>query len=348
METEAQKTTPILNIAWTRIAQLDASAKEGTRSYISVRRWIATLGILAIVFAILSQTFPSSLSNVDTSSTVSEAPTVSETPALLGLTIRILLVTIPIVASALSIGFSNRDWQITRGGAEEIQKEIYYYRTIRKSNPGRYHILRRRLAEIQKQISRSLKSEFSLAPYKGPIPPNYNPQDPYSDPGFTDLTGEEYVKYRLEHQLMWHNKRLNQFKSERIRLQLFIIICGAAGALLAAFDYTTIWVALTVSLTTALISWQELRNLDSIIPYYSKVVTDLTLLFDRWQNLELEERTGKEFYKTVIACEKLLWAGNIEYTRMIQDVTTDMDTEEEFNFIEDEIDRYDKTPKRIQ
>ena len=319
METESSKTTPILNIAWTRFAHLDASSNRGTRLHYRVRRWIATLGVLATLFAILSLMFP------------------REESGLVGLVIRILLVTIPILASALAAiatrGFSNGDWLITRAGAEEIQKEIYFYRTILQKNNSRRSYLEKRLNEIQRQVYRGMGGEFAFESYNGPIPPNYSPEDPNSDPGFGDLTGEDYFRYRLEHQLAWHNKKVNQFKSERFRLQALIVVFGAAGALLAAFDESTIWVALTASLTAAFVGWQELRNLDAIIKNYSKVVLELATLYDHWHNLETEERSDAEFYKMVRGCEGVLWAQNTEYIKSMQEALKDSDLEEEASLI---------------
>jgi hypothetical protein len=320
---EETKVTPILNVAWTRFANLDASSKRGTLLYRTIRRWIAILGVLATLFAILSLTFP--------------RQGTEGVPAVLGLGIRILLVTTPILASALAAiatrGFSSGDWLVKRAGAEEILKEIYFYRTVLQRNKNRRAYLEKRLNEIQRQIYRGLGGEFAFEAYDGPIPPYYNPNDPNSDPGYHDLTGEEYFKYRLENQLDWHNRKVNQYRSERFRLQLLIVAFGAAGALLAAFDETTIWVAFTASVTAALVGWQEIRNLDEIIKNYSKVVMELTMLHDHWHNLEPEERTKSEFYKMVRACEEVLWAQNTEYIKSMQEVLKDSDLEEEASLV---------------
>src|SRR5688572_27425727 len=339
METEVSKNTPILDIAWTRFAQLDASSKRGTSLYRNIRRWIATLGVLATLFAILSLFFPrvGAASLIDAPQLITNFCGAVGFCSAIGWIFRVILVTIPILASALAAiatrGFSNGDWLVSRAGAEEIQKEIYFYRTILQKKKSRRAYLEKRLNEIQRQIYHGMNGEFSFEPYNGPIPPYYFVGDPSSDPGFQDLTGEEYFKYRLEYQLNWHNKKINQYKAERFRLQLYIIIFGAAGALLAAFDSTTILVALTASLTAAFVGWQEIRNLDSIIRNYSKVVMELTILHDHWKNLELEERTDAEFYKIVQGCEDVLWAQNTEYIRSMQEALKDSDLEKEASLI---------------
>jgi predicted RNase H-like HicB family nuclease len=80
-----------------------------------------------------------------------------------------------------------------------------------------------------------------------------------------------------------------------------------------------------------LIGWQELRNVDSTIKTYSKVVMELTSLYDHWLNLEPEERTTSEFYKMVRVCEEVLWTQNKEWVRSMQEVLqeTGLDREAE-------------------
>lgn len=322
METETPKNIPILEVAWTRVAHLDALSKKRSAGHHRTRRWIAVLGVLATLFAILTQLLQ---------------PENSAYP-LLSLGAKALFVATPVLASTLaafaSKKFSSGDWLITRAGAEEIQKEIYFFRTILQKKKSRRAYLEKRLEEIQRQIYRALNGEFSFETYKGPIPPNYYPEDPTSDPGFSDLTGDEYFRYRLENQLNWHNKEINEYQAERDRLTVLILLAGALGAVFAAWgEGLSIWVALTASVTAALIGWQELRNIDVIIRNYSKVVMELTLLRDHWLNLEPEERTNAEFYKIVRACEEVLWAQNTEYIKSMQEALRDNTLEQEASLV---------------
>lgn len=323
MEPETQKIAPILDVAWKRQAHLDSTASRRTGAFYSIRRWIIVLGVVATFLAIFMQlTFPNQKTN----------------PQLAGVIVQVFLIATPVLASILA-AFSNKfyangHWLVYRAGAEEILKEIYIYRTVLQGDPARRLHLEQRLGEIQRQLYRSLGGEFAFETYNGPIPPHYNPQNPASDPGYHDLTGEEYFKYRLEDQLAWHNKKVNQFKWERRRLTIFILTVGGLGAVLAAWGGAlTIWVALTASITAALIGWQELRNLDARIKNYSKVVMELTILNDHWHNLEPEERTPAEFYKMVRDCEEVLWSQNMEYIKSMQEALRDSGIEKEADMI---------------
>jgi len=322
METEAPKNTPILELAWTRVAHLDDMSKKRSKGYYRMRRSITTLGVLATLFAIITQAFfPDRASS-----------------GLLGLTVHGLFIITPVLASVLaavtSKRYANGDWLTTRAGAEEIQKEIYFYRTILQKDPGRRTYLENRLNEILRQVHRGLNGEFSFEKYSGPIPPNYYPNDPNSDPGFADLTGQDYFRYRLEDQLRWHNKEMNEYKIERDRMLWLIGFAGAAGTVLAAIGGTiAIWVAFTASVTAAFIGWQELRNIDVIVRNYSKVALELQVLYTHWLNLESEERTTVEFYKMVRGCEEVLWAQNTEYIKSMQEALRDSDLEKEASLI---------------
>jgi len=319
METETTKTTPILEIAWQNHADLDLAADKRTKGFRDIRKTIAWLGILPTLFAILTQEFFRDLANP--TGLLASLP--SYTYVSLGISVKVLFIAIPVLASIFaafaSKFYSNGSWLIYRAGAEEIKKEVYLYRTILPRDKTRRDYLEKRLGEIQRKVFRNLGGEFAFEGYKGALPSNYNKNNPDSDPGFHDLNGDEYVKYRLKHQLDWHNNKINQRKLERRWMTIYILAFGGLGAILAALPGVfAIWVALTASITAALLGWQELRKVDETIKNYSKVVVELSILYNHWQNLEPEERTAAEFEKMVLSCERVLWTQNREYIRSMQ------------------------------
>ena len=337
METQPQQVTPILEVAWRRFAQLDAASLKRSKSHLRMRRWIAALGVLATLFAILTETYPATF------------------PAVGGLTLKFLLILTPITASILAafVGkfFSTGDWLVTRAGAEEILKEIYAYRTILQKEPTRRAWLEKRLEEIQRSVYSGMNGELILEPYKGVLPPSsrFNPSYPNTDPGFHDLTGEEYFSYRLENELGWHSGEINKRQKERTRLQLLILIAGGMGALLAAWGPpTALWVALSAAFSSAFIGWQELRNLDSVVRNYSKVVMELNILFDHWKNLEGEEQNQTEFFKTVRSTEDILWSQNVEYIKAMQEALRESDLEEEASLINRVIKEQRESDRRFK
>jgi hypothetical protein len=329
------KTTPILQIAWTRYAHMAAMSRKRTNAFYSIRRWILGLGVVATLFAILTEAY------------------FSDSESLPGLIVKIIFVSAPVAASILA-AFSSKfyaagHWLIYRSGAEEIKKEIYIYRTILQKNPKARAYLEKRLGEIQRKMYQSMSGEFAYEPYNGPIPPHYKEGDPNSDPGFHDLSGDEYFRFRVEDQLAWHNNSILKSKRERRILTLWVLIAGGLGIVFAAWPgVLSLWVAFTASIISALIGWQELRSVDKFIGNYSKVVMELTLVYDHWINLEPEERTTPEFYKMVRRTENILWAQNQEYVKVMQEALQDADLDEEASLINNVIKESVESTKRTQ
>jgi hypothetical protein len=307
MEIETEDTkTPILNIAWTRYAHFDAMSNDRTKSNSRLRLWIAVFGVLATLFAILTQIYP------------------QDWPVIGALVLKGFLILTPLIASALA-AFTNQfyngsDWLVMRAGAEQILREIYKYRTILRNDPARNQWLEKRLVEIQRQVFRGMGGEMILKDYNGPIPPYDDPTDPTDDAGFDDLTGDQYFAFRVENQLAWHMKKLKQRQAERVRLTVYILLAGVLSAFLAGIGGVfSLWVALTASLISALVGWQELRNLDAVIKNYSKVQLELMVIYDHWNNLNPAQRTDADFYQMVEDTEELLWSQNSEYIKAMQE-----------------------------
>jgi hypothetical protein len=323
METQPQQEVPpILQIAWTRFAQLSEVADKRSHTHLRLRKWIASLGVMATLFAILSERFGEGFS------------------PLIAWILRFLLIISPILASALaayvSRNFATGDWLVARAGAEEILKEIYAYRTILQKVPTRHKWLEKRLVDIQRSVYRGMNGELMMEPYDGilPPPPRFDPGNPEADDGFHDLTGDEYARYRLDDQLAWHEHSVNKKRKQRSRLQILILAAGVLGALLAALGGTlTLWVALAAAFTAAFSGWQELRDLDSVVRNYSKVILELNILSDHWRNLDGESKNSTEFFKTVRSTEEILWSQNVEYIKAMQKALRDSDLEEEAGLI---------------
>lgn len=334
MENETEERSPILEIAWTRFAIFDATAIRNTRGFYRIRKAILWFSVIATAFAIVNTALFSDR---------------NDTPALI---VKVFFVAIPIVASGFASFatrfYSNGGWLIVRAGAEEIKKEIYLYRTIRDKSK-RDEILERNLAKIQRQMYQRLGGEFSYEPYNGRIPPYYDPEKGEGDPGYDDMTGEEYFHRRLEDQFNWHNRKVNGYKQGRRFMVVYILIMGGLGAILAAIggDWS-IGVALTSSVTAAMLGWQELNNYDDIIRNYSKVVMELTILYDHWKNLQPDARRGKEFERVVNGCENVLWAQHLEYIASMQEVLKEQDLAEEASLIEGVVDKAVETAKDMQ
>lgn len=334
--TETQNVTPILAIAWHRQEILSKASRRRTDAFYRNRRWIIVLGVIATFLALVVQLI---------------IP-IEQIPATVKLAVRFLLIATPAISSGLawytSRHYSNGAWLIFRAASEEIKKEMFYYRTILQKSPSRERraYLEKRLAEIQRSIFRNLSGEFAFEEIEEKKPPR---NISANDPDFKDLTGEEYFRDRVEDQFKWHNERILQRRMERRRMTIAVAATGIIGTILAAVgESLSLWVALTASITAALVSWQELRNLDAIIKNYSKVVMELTIIYDHWMNLEEKERTEFEFFQMVRACEDVLWAQNTEFIRVMQEALQDNSLEKEASLINQTIKESRESAERVK
>ncbi len=306
---------PLLETAWRRYAVLDANANAVQKQYMRLRRFMAVLGVLAVLFAVLVDNFTAIV------------------PTIVGIILRVLLILTPILISVIA-AFTNRFQQgqkylSYRAAAEGILKEIYTYRTANKNAANRNTLLSNRLASIQRDLFRGAGGELVLTEYKGDVPPYYYPDDERSDPGFTDLEGEEYLVYRLEDQLLWHTKKNLELQRDRKLIQWSILAFGGVGAFLAAWGGNlAIWVAFTASIASALIGWEELRGLDMRVGNYSQVILELSIIRDWWLTLRDTGPSNEDAAQLAIKTEKVLYDQNLEWVSAMRKALAEAEGDE--------------------
>jgi|GEM_PF-174971 len=289
-----------LQNAWQRYAEFDQSALTASKNHLNLRRAVIILSVAATLLAILTQLYGN-----------------SETG--LGQALKVGLILVPIISSVI-LAFANKlqqgeRWLVFRTGAEEILKEIYFFRTVLQQQAERGQWLTERVAAIQRQVFEGVGGELVLKPYTGPVPPYYSPNNLDSDPGFSNLLAQDYIRFRLDNQLDYHSNKIVELQRMRTQLQAAIFIFGGLGTLLAAWPggIFSIWVALTTSLAAAFTAWLELRRLDSTINNYSQLILELKIIRDHWLSLSPAQQTGDEFFKMVTATERVLWSQHNQY-----------------------------------
>lgn len=334
MESETSTDLTVLKIAWLRFSELDTTISARTKTSRQIRLWVAIAGVLGILVAVFSNFF----------STNSGAS---------GANAKVVPVLIPVIGAGLAafskLFFSSSDWQVMRAAAEEIKKNIYIYRTILKNIGSRREWLEKRLAAIMRQTYQGMGFQLTLTPYTGSLPSDYDPKNPDSDPGFNDLTGDEYFRYRLEKQLLWYRKEIKRQQDLRLRYQVLIIVaCVVIAFLVVMGGVFSQGVELLASLTVALLGWQESQSIDPIIKNHSKIVIELTVIHHHWEFLKPEERTEREFFKMVHGCEDVLWAQNVEYIKAMQEPLRESSLEEEVSLISRVIKESVESERRIK
>ena len=251
MSDQSPSIPPVLESAWKRFADYDNTAEHLQDQYYLLRRWVLYFSIIATFLAILLDNFRE----------LFIAPVVTF--------LQVLLILVPITGSVIVAFISKfqqgQKYLALRAGAEEILKEIFFYRTIMRSNLTRNKWLNNRLATIQRQVHRTLGGEVVVKPYTGKyLNPRYYPDSPDADEGIADLESVDYLRVRLESQLAWHIKKIQEHQKSRMRFTIMILVFGGLGALFAGLDMLftgiSIWVALTAAISTAVTNWQELMG----------------------------------------------------------------------------------------
>ncbi|HEY9668310.1 MAG TPA: SLATT domain-containing protein, partial [Coleofasciculaceae cyanobacterium] len=302
-----------LETAWQRYAQLEANASAASRQYLRLRGWALVLSVVATLLAILTS-----------GSDRNASP--------LGEVLRACLILVPI-ASAVLLIFANKlqqgqYWQVLKTGAEEIKKEIYLYRTLLQGQPTRHQWLSERVTTIQRQVLERVGGNLALTPYTGNIPPDNALEAQNGDPGFSNLVADDYLHYRLESQLQEYSQKIANLYTTRTRLQIGIFALVGLSAFVAGLGGSVaVWVALTTSIGMALTIWLDVSRLDTLVNNYNQLILELNLIRDRWQSLSSEERTGEEFFKLVIATEKVLWSQHNQHITQMRQAVTDLHAE---------------------
>ncbi len=299
-----------LETAWQRYAEFDAEAKAASTGHLTLRRWVIILAVLATLLAILTSRY-------------------GDDPNY-GLALKIALIAAPLISSGF-LTYANKlqqgeRWLALRSAAEEILKEIYFYRTVLQQQEGRDQWLTERLAAIQRQVFDNMGGEMVIKPYQGSLPPYYYPDDPTSDPGYSNLLAQDYLRYRLDNQLNFHSRKIVQLQKLRTWLQIAVIVVGGIISPLLAYagGQFAVWVALTSSIAAAFTAWLELRRLDATINNYNKVILELKIIRDHWQSLTPTQQTGEEFFKMVTATEKVLWSQHNQYITEMRQAVADL------------------------
>lgn len=321
MSNQTSPIPPVLETAWKHFADYDSTAEQQQDQYYSLRRWVLYFSIAATFIAIVIENFRAIF------------------PSIMVTLLQVILIALPIAGSVIIAYLSEfrqgQKYLAMRTGAEEVKKEIYLYRTVMQAFPERRKWLNNRIIEIQRQVHRSSGGEVVIKPYKGEyLNPYFEADADYpSDEGIADLNCEGYLSLRLEDQLAWHIKKIQDHHQKRKRFIILILIVGGIGSLIASSDIflpgIAVWVALTTAVSSAITNWKELLGLDMIVANYSKVILELNILRDNWRSLDPHERTQLEFYKLVRATEKLLWSQNVRFISAMREDIDEAEAEQQ-------------------
>ncbi|HEX9731689.1 MAG TPA: DUF4231 domain-containing protein [Thermoanaerobaculia bacterium] len=317
-----EKSTAMLEEAWRRFAVYDFNANRLQRGFLRMRGWIATLGVLATLAAVLY-------------AVVSHEEHLRLTDWRFYL--RLLVLATPITASVLVAMTARIDrgvaWVMVRGSAEALKREIYRYRArVGPYGPERADAgeRERRLAGKIESITRRLASSEALRetlrPYRGTLPPPGAAAA--GDDGFSELAAEPYVAVRLHDQLGYYNRKSRRLERHYKVVQWTVVSLGGVGTFLAAAGLE-IWVPVSISLGAALAGYLELRNVETTLASYVKGALELENVLTWWKSLAPEERAEQAARDQLVAkTEAVLQSENVDWQLEMQEALEELRSEE--------------------
>lgn len=305
-----------LRMAWEQFAIYDINANRQRDQFQITQRWILVLGVLGTTFAVTKTTMANGwfvAVTVWVLSVLNYLPFIDMTPEeiqqfansffdMADGSMHAIIVVIPILTGLLVAGVNRfspgNKWILLRSSAENIKRHIYRYRTRatiysdkETAKTSREAKLSNNIQGIRSHLAQTETNLSALRPYHGPIPPKYGAAD--GDDGFSFLTPEKYVAFRLDDQLVYYKKQTVKLEKKHQLFQWLVLIMGGFGTLLAAFNLD-IWIAVTTALITAFTTYIEYSQVESKLIKFNQAATDLANVRGWWMALSSEEQANQK------------------------------------------------------
>jgi len=252
--------------------------------------------------------------------------------------LRYALILIPISLSA-AVGASARfrpgnKWVVLRGAAEAVKREIFRYRARSGPyRPGAQDPREVRLAERVGKISSSVMMTDvnlgSVKPYEGPLPPPGSTAE--GDDGFSMLSPDQYIGWRLQNQADWYRGRTVKLERTMRKLRWAGIAFGGLGSFLAAVGLG-LWIAVTTAVAAAAATYLEYMQLESTMLHYNRASADLETIGRWWTALPDAERLQAQFANRLIEeSERVMRSESAGWVQDMHDAMTELRSQQERN-----------------
>jgi len=277
----------ILAEAWGRYNDLDRAAVDKQTRFRKIQLLILSMAVVAALLAVLS------------SSTAFPAPFLPWLHRFIPIpgwwvqkALHVLLVLAPITTAVLS-GYNSRfregnKWILLRAAAESIKREIFRYRT----RSGAYSEAQCTLISSQSKLAANLKDITSNLVQSEVNKSNLPHRAMEGDFGMKFLRPEEYLIQRIEDQVNYFVSTTAKLYRRLKKLQLWIMLAGAAGTFVAAMG-GDVWVAVTTAMATAFTAKLEIDQVENSIVQYNIALTNLRNIESWWKALSPWEKTRR-------------------------------------------------------
>lgn len=301
---------PTLYAAWQLFARFETNARTLKRRIGALRIAALFLGVFSPVLAILDE-FYGDQTNI----------------------LRSFIIVLPILLSAL-LTASNRlerggKWFILRAAAEGVKREIYSFRVgIDKyaDLPTKDEYLASRLEDLYRKLMETKVNSIGLKGYDEEdhdLPPKIQ-HFAKGDDGFSPITVEEYVRFRLDSQIKFYQSRVRKFHNNIRFWNFWIVLAGGIGTYLAATGQE-IWIAVTTAAVSAFTGYMEYNQMEDTLISYNQALANLETIQIWWRAQDKEKQNMPTTRDLVVAkTEDVL---NAELLRWIQTMESVLETE---------------------
>jgi hypothetical protein len=365
---------PTLEDAWRRFADYDKNAVIAQKRFFSQRKWIISLGVLTTTLAVFYLVIKivlhreggqegaaveevSNLTKLFTDLFNGEPTTLEDW--FLGF-LDFSIIVIPIIVTvliAIAVKFNmGANWIVLRSSAENLKKEIYRYRVkvdIYSDENCKVETRDIKLAHkikiVGMRVMETQVNQRGLDRYSGKLPPLYGAYSSIcngrEDDGFSDLTADEYLAWRLEDQFDYYCRKSKKLDRELSRFQWLIYILGGIGTLLAAMNLE-IWVAVSSAFASALSSFLEFKRVETNLVSCNQAASDLYDIRAWWRSLPVSAKNQQMNIETLVSTtESVIQSENASWVQEMRDALSEIygegegtESEEEGASVEDEDD----------
>lgn len=149
----------------------------------------------------------------------------------------------------------------------------------------------------------------------------YEAQSSPQDNKYSDLTQPaQYLKYRLETQFEWYRQQAKRLAQRLQFFQASIYVSGAVGTLLAAFEPSRSWVAVTTALVGGFTNYLEVKRIESSLVGYNQAADNLYDIRAWWYSLsEKDRKNPNKFKRLVDSCEGTIRSETTSWLQDMQD-----------------------------
>ncbi len=225
---------------------------------------------------------------------------------------KIILIALPLILAGtltwMMQFMPGTAWIGYRIGAELVRYQLYLYRMqagdyTGQSSSGQQEQLLERVKQARRRVDQLGSSE----PYTLPTPPDLAAavkakcNDPRDD-GFSALTVDEYLLYRVRPQREWYVKKLHRNYNDLRNWRAGVLFMTGIGAFLGAVGFEP-WVAVTTAIATAAGIFIDLKMYGRTYAIYHTAVMELDEEVARWLALpqEMKDETAEvsDFIKRI-------------------------------------------------